>query len=308
MKILITGVSGFIGRHAARHFANLGHNVYGVSRSAPENAPCEVLVEYFSGSIPQTNCLKFIGRVQPDVILHAAGRAAPVLSLDDPMSDYEDNTNAVIHILNHLRTSNPLCHFILLSSAAVYGQPSVLPVTDKMTLHPLSPYGYHKWQAELLCREYAEIYGIRSTSLRIFSAYGPGLRRQVIYDMVNRAVRTNRVTVRGTGEETRDFIHVTDVCRACEVVLVPRSSHTSLNVASGEETRIKDIAAQVAESLRLSEMPFFSGKTDEGSPTRWKADITPLSSLGFSPCVAFETGLSETIQWCLAEFSYRSAF
>src|SRR5438552_189686 len=77
----------------------------------------------------------------------------------------------------------------------------------------LSPYGYHKRQAELICEEFSRVYALPTAVARIFSAYGPGLRRQVVWDICEKALATGKLELRGTGAESRDFIHAADIAR-----------------------------------------------------------------------------------------------
>ena len=134
--------------------------------------------------------------------------------MSDPGDDFRINTSMTFETLEAVRTQVPDCHFLLASSAAVYGEPPSLPVTEDAPLRPLSPYGFHKMQAEAMCREYAALHGLTTTALRIFSAYGPGLRRQVLWDICHKALTSPPVRLHGTGSESRDFVFVDDIAAA----------------------------------------------------------------------------------------------
>ena len=300
MRLLITGVAGFIGRHAAQYFAARGWTVYGLDHHSPENVPGHLLADYCCCRLPCPEAGDFLAEVRPEAVLHAAGRASPVLSLSSPVDDYSANTRVVLELLETIRKAELDTKFLLLSSAAVYGQPQALPIGEDCPLRPLSPYGFHKWQAELLCREYSEIYGVRSAVLRIFSAYGPGLRRQVIYDLICRAMREKGLRIAGTGEETRDFIHVADLCLASEAVLLHDSRFSIFNAASGQESRIADLADIISNELGLELPPVFDGAAQRGVPQRWRADISKLKEIGFIPTIPIQQGLRESIAWCKA--------
>ena len=125
-------------------------------------------------------------------------------SLKHPYRDFLLNTANVYAILNAIHTHNKACKFINLSSAAVYGNPQILPVVESAQVAPMSPYGRHKVMAEAICREFAEEFGVPTCSLRIFSAFGNGLRKQIFWDMNRKMTGATEATFFGTGEEGGD--------------------------------------------------------------------------------------------------------
>ena len=102
---------------------------------------------------------------------------------------------------------------VFVSSAAVYGNPPSLPVDEKATPCPMSPYGRHKVECEQLLREFHERIELPSVSLRVFSAYGEGLRRQIFWDVCVQALANGEIRLHGSGSETRDFVHAYDVAK-----------------------------------------------------------------------------------------------
>lgn len=299
MTLLITGVSGFLGSHAARHFSKNGWRVIGVDRSIGGHPPENVLADYHTCNLEGDEFLEVVRTSRPDVLLHAAGSASPPFSMRQPVSDYESSTLLVLRLLETLRLYAPRCHFLLISSAAVYGDPAKLPVGEDAPIRPLSPYGFHKWQSEILCREYGEIYGIPWTALRVFSAYGPGLRRQVVYDICRKALQNPLLTLQGCGNESRDFIHANDAARAMRLVAeTPAARGQIYNLASGKETSIRALAEKILAALGAQGSVQFDGAHPAGIPNRWQADISALCNLGFQPEISLEEGLKETIAWC----------
>ena len=205
-------------------------------------------------------------------------------------------------LLDALRRRVPGCRFIFLSSAAVYGEPDSLPVSELEPVKPILPYGFHKRQCELLCEEFASIYGMPTASLRIFSAYGAGLRRQVIWDLCYRVLTEGKLELKGTGTESRDFIHVQDIVQAAIAVLDNAEKVGEVyNVASGEEVAIKELAERLVAALGMDAEPVFDGVVPPGHPRNWRADITKLKRLGFSPKISLEDGLSSFATWCRSE-------
>ena len=127
--------------------------------------------------LPGEAFLGLVEQERPDCLVHCAGPASVHNSVVDSASDFYGSTVVTFEILKALQSGAPKCRFLQLSSAAVYGEPADLPVKETHTLNPISPYGFHKWQCELVCQEFAKVYGQPTAIVRIFSAYGAGLRR-----------------------------------------------------------------------------------------------------------------------------------
>ncbi len=300
--VLITGVAGFLGRYAAREFARLGWRVVGLDAVPPENAPHGAGVHYAQVALPSGAFAEILRVESPQVCLHCAGRASVPLSMENPAADFRDNTVLTFEILESLRRDAPRCRFLFLSSAAVYGDPATLPVSETHPVAPLSPYGYHKRQCELLCEEFSKIYDLPTASLRLFSAYGPGLRRQVIWDMCEKILTTGALWLRGTGAESRDFIHAADVAAALSRLALDAPCEGEVyNVANGREVTISELASLVLHELGSALQPEFDGEASPGQPLRWRADCRRVAALGFSANISLEAGLRGVAAWSRAE-------
>ena len=302
--VLVTGVAGFLGRYAARCFAVEGWRVVGIDDLPAENAQLGVAATYHRMKLPSAE-LGALLRSEPfHACVHCAGRASVPLSMAEPKPDFEANAVLTFELLDALRLHAPRCRTLFLSSAAVYGDPAALPVTEDQRVAPLSPYGYHKRQAELLCEEFSRIYGLPTAVVRIFSAYGPGLRRQVLWDICSRALMTGRLSLGGTGEESRDFIHAGDVAAGLRVLAERAAAEGEIyNLASGTETTIRELATLLLRALGSEITPQFDGQRRAGDPLHWRADISRLQALGFQPQISRERGIAATAQWCAAELS-----
>jgi nucleoside-diphosphate-sugar epimerase len=167
---------------------------------------------------------------------------------------------------------------IQLSSAAVYGDPQHLPVTENEPLRPISPYGWHKLQAETVGREFMQAYGIPGAALRMFSCYGSGQRKLLLWDAANKIV-VRDMHFFSTGRETRDYIHIADLARAvlCLLDQPPATEFLVANAASGRECAV----AHVVDLLRLAlgaedAYSIYDGHVPEGSPLHWCANISLL--------------------------------
>jgi len=297
--VLVTGAGGFLGRYVCREFSAHGWRIIGLDLVAEENVTVSDLSVYYQVDLPHDRFTQILKRERPVLCIHCAGRASVPLSMREPITDFRENTILVIEILEALRLSAPNCVFLQMSSAAVYGNPPVKPVPESCLADPVSPYGFHKLQAELICREYASLHGVRTASVRIFSAYGAGLRRQVLWDLSNKIVRTGALKLQGTGNESRDFVHARDIARAVRLIYEKSPLAGEVyNLGSGHETSIRFLAEILLETFGLDRPIEFSGQLPSGTPVKWQADITKLAKLGFQTQISFAEGVREYVDWC----------
>ncbi len=295
---LVTGVAGFLGGHVAHRLKAGGYRVLGTDTASRENAPLDTLDAYVPFSLPDAGFSKWAGAEMPDFVVHCAGRASVWHSIKSPGQDFAGNVIVTQGVLETLRSKLPDSSFLLLSSAAVYGNPPGLPVSEEAHPAPISPYGFHKRQAELLCEEYASVFGLRTASLRIFSAYGAGLRRQVMWDLSRKVLGSGELEVIGTGEESRDFIHARDIAEAVALTIESAAFEGEVyNLASGVETKISDLVAMLLDVFGSGKKPVFSQQRRDGDPVRWLADVSRLKALGFAPVVSLREGLEDYAKW-----------
>jgi UDP-glucose 4-epimerase len=301
-SVLITGVAGFIGRYVARYFSEQGWAVIGLDNSPPENAPLANLSTYHCLQLPDPGLSRLLKETSPQVCVHCAGRASVGLSMTDPAADFQTNTVLTFELLNALRLDAPNCRFIFLSSAAVYGNPTSLPIHETQITTPLSPYGFHKLQCEQLCLEFSKVYELPTASLRIFSAYGPGLRRQVLWDICRKLITHDSLSLQGTGQESRDFIHALDIASAIGTVATSAPMQGEVyNLATGREVTIAELANMALNALNSNHQTEFDGVVPAGNPLNWQADMSKLNALGFSSHVPLERGVQTFANWCRAE-------
>jgi len=301
---LVTGAAGFLGHHVAAHFAREGWNVVAVDHVPPPAERFAPAVVYHRLRLPNALLGSLIAAEAPSVCIHCAGCASVGLSLESPDVDFHGNTVLTFEVLEALRRNAPECRFVLLSSAAVYGNPATLPVSETHPPAPLSPYGFHKLQCEMLCAEFARFFGLRTAVARIFSAYGPGLKRQVIWDICQRVLKNGALPMHGTGRESRDFIHADDIARGLFAIAGTAPATGEIyNLASGREVTIGELARLLVAELKPGLEPKFDGQPTPGDPLNWQADISKIRALGFTPQIAFEDGLREVVRWSRAELA-----
>ena len=224
-----------------------------------------------------------------------------------PLIDFRRSVAGVYEVLEAARLACPEALVLFLSSAAVYGDPETLPVAETAPARPVSPYGFHKLASELALREYHEIYGLRSVSLRIFSAYGEGLRRQLLWDVCQKALRGNFV-LQGDGSQTRDFIHASSVADAIAVLAGQNGPLPQiLNLASGEEVAVGQAATWICEELGVRAKPLYDGKSPAGNPQRWRGNAELLKSFGWSPKISAEAGIRAFARWAASDLARENA-
>lgn len=292
MKLLIVGSMGFIGSHAIKYFSTFnGFECWGCDIIEATN-----LSNYYNlNTVPIEEIIK---TNDYQICINCSGAANVPYSFSNPFIDFSLNTLNVVKILEAIRLYSPNIKFINMSSAAVYGNPQKLPIHENSRLQPVSPYGWHKLYSEFICSEYNNYFGIGACSLRIFSAYGPGLRKQILWDLFNKSKIDSPIILFGKGDETRDFINIFDIMQAIEVIIrVNLFDNRIFNVANGIGIRIKDLAQEYLTQLGYKSNFGFSGEERVGDPLNWCADINSLSEYGFLPKVNYKEGIKEYITW-----------
>ena len=293
MKVLVIGSKGFIGLHVEEYFQNKGNEVW----------TCDVVVDYAKlnyfvidatnadyHSIFQSNVF--------EVCINCSGAASVPDSFKNPLRDYTLNTYNVFKILDAIRQYQPTCKFINLSSAAVYGNPKKNPISESDELLPVSPYGFHKMHAEQICKEFYDVFQIKTCSLRIFSAYGEGLKKQLFWDLYQKYLSSNTIELFGTGQESRDFIYIHDLSFLIQCVIENGIFKGDvINASSGVETSIKVVVELFFSELDKNINVSFNNKIREGDPLNWKSDTKIISLMGFTPQFTIKEGLKRTCKW-----------
>jgi len=287
MVSLVTGGHGFLGSYVQSALAQRGEVV---AAGRPDVA------------IPSADFDRMLQSVRPELVVHCAGPASVAASVADPGSDFEASVVVTSELLDRLCRLPRRPRVVFVSSAAVYGNPSFFPVDENATPGPVSPYGRHKLECEQLLRDFHEAHELPSVSLRVFSAYGEGLRRQILWDVCVQALSRGEVRLHGSGSETRDFVHAHDVARALTTVVdAARFEAEVYNVASGIETSIARLATLLVDALGVEARISFNGVSRPGDPTRWRADLGLIEALGFRPSVELDEGVHSYAGWASRE-------
>lgn len=294
MKILIIGSEGFIGKHCSVFFTQKGNFVF--KADVVESTQ----VNYIKLNVIDSNFNILFDNNIFDVCINCSGSANVGFSFNNPSIDFELNVVNVQKILVALKNYNPTCKFINFSSAAVYGNPQYLPIAEDTILSPLSPYGFHKQQSELLLSEYHKFFGLQTCSLRVFSAYGPGLKKQLFWDIYQKTIGNNEIKLFGTGNESRDFIYIEDLVNIVDLIIQNSSFNGDVyNLANGVEVTIKEVVDKFIHNFDKKLRYHFTGETKIGDPINWRADISKISKMGFMPNTNIDQGINKYIEWLL---------
>ncbi|MER9067582.1 NAD(P)-dependent oxidoreductase [Mesorhizobium sp. M0902] len=301
--VWVTGAGGFIGLHLSRFLAHEGHQVVGFGRRQAPGFVTTTGGAFFSGGVTEevlNAALAAHGR--PAAVYHLAGGATVGQSVAEPLKDFEQSVVSAACVLDFLRHHAPDAPVVLASSAAVYGGGHVGSIRVDATLDPYSPYGYHKRMVEELGRSYCAAYGQPVSVARLFSVYGEGLRKQLLWDLCGRlAAGETDIVLGGTGAEMRDWHHVSDVVRLIHRILPANAASFAVhNGGAGAAASVSTIAGMVLEAWGGKHRLSFSGESRPGDPVNLISDPSGVPD-GLQLQVPLSRGIAGYVDWYRAE-------
>jgi UDP-glucose 4-epimerase len=233
-----------------------------------------------------------------DFVMHLAAQSGVIPSIQNPKFSVEVNVLGTLNCLEASRANN-VKKFIFASSGAPLGD-SLPPFHEDVLPRPISPYGATKLSGEALCRAYHHSYGLNITSLRFSNAYGPGSyhKESVVATFIKRVLQGNTLIIYGDGNQTRDFLYISDLCQA--IYLSLSLNIDVLQIASGEETSINKLVSIIRElSLKYlnRDISVEYAQRRKGEIVRNFADISKARAFGFKPMVKIEDGVERTLKW-----------
>jgi UDP-glucose 4-epimerase len=301
--VLVTGGAGFIGSHLVEHLVYAGACVTVIDNLATGRMDdLQALlpqIELVLGDLSDILRLKRVTLDDYDYVFHLAANPYIPPSVDNPRFDFHANLNNTFNLLEALRIASRRPRLVNVSSAAVYGNPTRLPITETDPTVPISPYGVSKLAGERYAEVYSRLYGLQATSVRLFSVYGPRQRKQVVFDLLARLREdATRLTVLGDGSQERDFVYVLDVVQAMMLAAEVAPGHGECyNVASGTTHSIRQLVATWCEVCSLAPEVVYTGHVRPGDAEKWAVDITSLGRLGFKPRTLLAEGLAAIRDW-----------
>jgi UDP-glucose 4-epimerase len=293
-RVLVSGGSGFIGSHLVERLVALGSEV--VSLGSIRRGHCQIEdARYIYGDISHSTLATV--DVSPETIFHLAGGASVAASMEDPPADFLKTVYSSVQLLDHVRRHWPEAEIVYVSSAAIYGEAEHKRASHDLTCLPISPYGVHKKQVESLLIDHARMYGTRAAIVRAFSVYGPGLRKQLLWDAMEKS-RRSEYTFFGSGAELRDWVYVADMVRG--LLLAGRYADDSvpvMNGGTGVGMAVRDVLTELFRIAGVAQEPEFLGRPKEGDPDRLVAEGTLAECLGDVFDTPLQVGLRAYVDW-----------
>ncbi|TLG77624.1 NAD(P)-dependent oxidoreductase [Methylocystis sp. B8] len=294
--VLVTGGLGFIGRHVSQHFKSQGNRVVGIGHGNATEAIDFGLSRWQSGEVSRQSLEALAERI--DLIVHCAGSSLVAASFADPDAEFRKSVGSAIEVLEFARHQARSPRIVVLSSAAVYGIVTQLPISEDAPLDPISPYGKSKLAIEQRCQRYGRDYGLEIAIVRLFSVYGLGLRKQLFWDACQKFAKGDG-RFGGTGNERRDWLHVRDAVQLIDAVAKQASVAVPIvNGGTGNSMTIRD-ALMHLRGLWPASVPeiSFSGEARQGDPPGYEADMARAYALAWAPTQEFAEGLADYVSW-----------
>lgn len=300
MKFLVTGGAGFIGTNIVKQLLILGHKpiiLDNLSSGYKENLISESL--FYEGDVKDVSLLKKISQ-GCKTIIHLAASVGNKRSIDYPQLDTEIN---VIGTLNVLETARELGinRVVFSSSAGIFGELKMLPISENHPQEPDSPYGVSKLSAEKMCLVYNKLYGMQNICLRYFNVFGPHQRfdayGNVIPIFAIRLLRNEPIHIFGDGEQTRDFVNVRDVVSANIKAAFSENVQGVFNIGSGARISINQLAEIMQKAAGVTtDIQYLPSR--QGDVRDSLADINRAQKLlGYDPGTDIYTDLVDYWKW-----------
>lgn len=301
-SIWITGAAGFIGSHLVRYLADRGRKVAGIDLLPADSLGLGQFVSgWDAGGLSPQSLDALRDKVgAPEVVYHLAGGSSVGASLANPAGDFAATVGGTAILLEWLRNSAATTRLVAVSSAAVYGNIHRDAINEAAATDPYSSYGAHKYAMEATVKGWSSSFGIPAVAVRLFSVYGPGLRKQLLWDLSNRLHQeTGPVALGGSGDELRDWTHVDDVVRAIEVASsLANVGMPIINAGSTVGSSVRQVSHRLAQAFDSDPARIaFSGKARPGDPFSLVAAPGQLADLGFEWRIGVEEGLQTYADW-----------
>ena len=307
MKVLITGMTGFIGRYLAESVTSEGHEVIGTGYQESEKRllppslreiPLRTLDMRDRAMVEKT-----VESVRPDCVYHLAGQAYVIPSFRDPATTFEVNVLGTIYLLEAVQRYCPRASVAVACSGAEYGLPRKLPISEDHPLEAVSPYGVSKAAQDLLAHQYYASHRLNTFRLRLFGTTGPGKVGDAPNDFASQVARAEANSGRGivqTGDlsTARDISDVRDTVRAMELVVARGEPGEAYNLGHGAPVRIREVLDQLLalSTARLEVVPAPERMRPSDEPVLYP-DTTKVQKLGWEPQISLKQTLTDILDF-----------
>lgn len=294
MNILITGASGQLSSYLFEEAEARNHDAWGVDIVPSRHASAKDKVDIIDIRDTETLTKAANGA---DVIIHTAAQVSVQKSLMDPVFDVDVNALGTVSALKAAVDSD-VKKFIFISSAAVYGNPLSVPISEMHPVNPLSVYGASKLAAECYVRMFENTYGLKTTIIRPFNFYSSRADADSPYSGVitkfTECVKNDKpVVIEGDGKQTRDFLHAIDVSRLIYLAIESDVSGATFNCGSGEDISINELAEKII-SVSSKNIEIVHSQPRTADIKHSVADVRLAEELlNFHTSVTIEEGLKE---------------
>jgi len=307
-RVLITGGAGCIGSNLVKALLKAEPEkivvIDDLSASYEWNIPKDPKVTFIKGSILDEERMKRAFSFKPHYVFHLAAHFANQNSVDHPETDLLVNALGTLKTLEYANLVNVERFVFASSGCSVYGSQAPLPLReDFVSLHLDTPYQINKLVGELYCNYFHDYYRLPVAMARYFNVYGPGevpgRYRNVIPNFFWWAMHGQPLLITGTGEETRDFTFVEDIVDGTlRMGVVEEAVGEAVNLASGTETRVIDLASWINEMTGNRAGIVFKPRRDWDKAIRRRASIEKARKiLGYEPKTDVKTGLRRVYDW-----------
>jgi nucleoside-diphosphate-sugar epimerase len=289
LKILITGVCGFVGNNLYLKLKKK-NELIGIGRKNRnyKNKYKNIIEK----EITHKNLVNL--NFKPNVIIHCAGSGSVTKSIQNPKIDYEKNVNTTKELIKFISELTKKPKVIMFSTAAVYGNSCE---KNKKQLKPISPYGRNKLKSENILLKKSKKFRFELMILRFYSIYGVGLKKQLIWDVCEKI--NNKINVfYGSGNEMRSWINIKDVNRLIQFLIKKGSiSNQTLDISGNDVVKNKFLVKKLFKLLNINKLPYFNKKNKKGDPIDQIFNNSILKNLGWKPKINLSNGLKEYAQW-----------
>jgi len=254
MKYVVTGGAGFIGSNLVDLLIEENHEVIVIDNfSSGKKENCNEKAQYFELDISDHSNFEELKRILLGSagVFHLAALPRVQESIDNPLHFEKNNTLSTINILKACADSN-VKRLVYSASSSAYGNTIKLPSKEEDPIDPISPYAMQKYYGEVACRMFANVYGIETVSLRYFNVYGERQSLEGAYALVmcvfaRQRLNNEPMTIRGDGEQRRDFTHVKDIAKANLLAMISEKVGAGevINIGNSDNRSVNQIAAMI---------------------------------------------------------------
>lgn len=293
--VLVTGGAGFLGHHLCRKLDNVGYGVKVFDLRPNEEFKTTIGDLREKGSLELKEALRGVGAV-----IHLAGFIEAGESVQDPRKYVENNILGSFNLLEAMRETD-VKKIIFSSSAAVYGEPTQVPIPESAPTYPVNTYGSTKAAVEVLMSSYAYNYGFSAIALRYFNLYGPGENHNPETHLIPRFIYMMKnnmdLTVWGDGQHKREYVYVEDIATAHILALGLNKGFEAINLSSGRGNSVQEVIYLISDILQTKpKIKYLDPRP--GDPKILQADTQKAKKLlGWEAETKLEDGLKTTVDY-----------